>query len=136
MKGEAVQCSEMHCSDQVKKIFVHRVCTRKASKLSTSPNHGISPVQSSRSHSGLATPPPVCSTTPILLFSSKCPSRICVGSTLLGCVEDVAARNGAGVHLVVDHLQLGEADDLEGGFDEAAGEEVDGFGAVFTVAYV
>lgn len=40
------------------------------------------------------------------------------------------------MHEVVDLLELRQTDSLEGNLDEAAGEEVDGFGAVLAVADV
>lgn len=55
---------------------------------------------------------------------------------LSASVDDVAADNGAVGHLVEYALQLAEADRLEGGVDEAAGEEVERLLGVLPVADV
>jgi hypothetical protein len=57
-------------------------------------------------------------------------------SSLLARVQDVSARDLARLHLVVDHLQLRQADDLERRLDEAAREKVNRLGAVLAVANI
>ncbi|KAL2274272.1 hypothetical protein FJTKL_03526 [Diaporthe vaccinii] len=77
--------------------------------------------------------------TPAFCFA---PYHICgygiVGDAtgLSAGVDDVAADNGALGHLVEYALQLAEADGLEGGVDEAAGEEVERLLCVRPVADV
>jgi hypothetical protein len=51
-------------------------------------------------------------------------------------IQDVSSSNLSLVHLVVDHLELRETDDLEGSLDQATGVEVNGLGAVLAVAHV
>lgn len=55
---------------------------------------------------------------------------------LFAGVDNVAADDGALSHLVENALQLAEADGLEGGVDEAAGEEVERLLGVLPVADV
>jgi hypothetical protein len=61
---------------------------------------------------------------------------IIITEHLLARVQDVSARDLARLHLVVDHLQLRQADDLEWGLDEAAREEVNRLCAVLAVTDV
>jgi hypothetical protein len=52
------------------------------------------------------------------------------------CIQDVSSSNLSLVHLVVDHLELRETDNLEGSLDQATGVEVNGLGAVLAVAHI
>ena len=60
----------------------------------------------------------------------------CETTRLLGCVQDVSSGNLEVVHEVVHLLELRQANNLERCLDNAAAEELDGFGAVLAVADV
>jgi hypothetical protein len=57
-------------------------------------------------------------------------------NTLLGGVKDISSSDGTSMHLVVYHLELGEADDLVWCLYQATSEEVNGLCGVLAVADV
>ena len=73
---------------------------------------------------------------PVVLIRIGAVHRKVAASDLLGGVKDVASSDGTSVHLVVDHLQLGQTDDLEWCLDQATSEEFDGLCAVLAISDV
>ena len=64
------------------------------------------------------------------------PSPLCCYKPLLGSVKDVSSSDSTSVHLVVDHLEFRETDDLVWCLDQTTREEVDCLCGVLAVANV